>query len=216
MESKFQIDRSKAADPKSARRLRERASRREHLLESAERVFGQKPFHEATMQEVASFAGVGMQGLYEQFPSKQALYEELVLARGQACQARVDQALAGLRDPLDKLRAICHLRMELALRRPAFLPVFRRERLLYDWRLSSRSSERFREIYEQERERLKELLGEAVRRKKLREAPRAFLALFYQECVEAAQLYGVQHGSPDVVEACVELAMDAFLKGAGA
>jgi AcrR family transcriptional regulator len=47
----------------------ERQQRRNLLLEAAGRVFGRKPFDEATMQEIASEAQIGMQGLYEHFPS---------------------------------------------------------------------------------------------------------------------------------------------------
>ena len=60
------------------RKERERTLRREVLIEAAERVFGRKPFDEATMQEVAREAEIGMQGLYEQFPSKQELYEQML------------------------------------------------------------------------------------------------------------------------------------------
>ena len=42
----------------------ERSQRRELLLQAAARVFGRKPFDEASMQEVAAEAQIGMQGLY--------------------------------------------------------------------------------------------------------------------------------------------------------
>ena len=64
------------------RRQRERALRRELLLDAAGRVFGRRPYDEATMQEVATEAEIGMQGLYEVFPSKQEASTRASSSRG--------------------------------------------------------------------------------------------------------------------------------------
>ncbi|MDE3032829.1 MAG: helix-turn-helix transcriptional regulator, partial [Acidobacteriota bacterium] len=89
-----------------SRKERERQQRRELLLEAASRVFGRKPFDEATMQEMAAEAQIGMQGLYEQFPSKQALYEQVILARALAFQAKVRAILDQDQPPLEALRGL--------------------------------------------------------------------------------------------------------------
>lgn len=216
MESRLLKSVENGDDPKARRKTSERAHRKDLLLEAAEKVFGQKPFDEASMQEVAALAGIGMQGLYEQFPSKQALYEELILVRAQEFSTRAEASLAGIRDPIEQLRALSRLKVEMVWSRPAFLPVFLRERLQYEWRLNTRSSERFREIYEGERARLKAILELGIRKRQIRNSPPDFLVLLCQECLEAAMLYGVQRGREEGSEPCVEMAMEFFLRGAGA
>lgn len=56
---------------------RDAAENRERLLDAADRVFGEHGL-EASVDEVAKLAGVGMGTLYRRFPTKQALIDELV------------------------------------------------------------------------------------------------------------------------------------------
>ena len=69
------MDAAPRARPKKVRHRREaeHLQRRQHILLAAERVFGRRPYDEATMQEIAAEAGIGMNGLYRHFPSKEEL-----------------------------------------------------------------------------------------------------------------------------------------------
>ncbi len=200
---------------REGRKERERALRRELLLQAAERVFGRKPFDEAAMQEVVAEAQIGMQGLYEQFPSKQALYEALILARAREFQARVEAALEALKDPLEQLRALIRVKVTLFRERPDFYPVFVKERVQWEWRLTSRSTEAFVEIYESERRRLKAILERAVRQKRLRPLEPEFLAQLCIESLQATLLFVARHRPDEEVERCVDRALEFFLRGAG-
>ena len=75
-------------------------SRRQRIIEAAERAFVRHGFHAATMQHVADEAGMSAGNLYRYFPAKEAIVEAL---------CALDQEGAG--DALEKLLAPgCDLR----------------------------------------------------------------------------------------------------------
>lgn len=73
------------------------------ILETAENVFGAKGFDGATMQDIASEAGISVKTLYASFPGKQELYEAINLARGQEMYDVVAAAHETETDPAEKL-----------------------------------------------------------------------------------------------------------------
>ncbi len=198
------------------RKEMERARRREHLLAAAELVFGRKPFDEATMQEVAAEAQIGMQGLYEHFPSKQQLYENLIMARAQRHQRRLADALEGIMDPIQRLRRVALIRTETFAEAPAFLAVFLRERMHYDWGFSSRFGPALHKIYREEERRLRNILIECVKAGKVQPQDPDFLVKACLNAWEASLHYHVRHRPEEEIERCVDRTMDTFLGGAGA
>jgi len=194
----------------------ERLRRRELLLDAAERVFGRKPFDEASMQEVAAEAQIGMQGLYEQFSSKQGLYESLILDRIEGFHERVTETLAGIRDPLERISAWARLKAETFSKVPAFFPVFLREKIHHDWEFSSRFGPATRELYDQEQKRLRQLMDGAVKAGLLRRTDPEFLVQFFLGTLEASLHYHFRHKPAEEAETCVDRAMKCFLAGAGA
>lgn len=73
------------------------------IFESAECVFGEKGFEGATMQDIASEAGVSLKTVYSSFPGKRELYGAIMHARGRAMLEAVDAARAEVSEPLEKL-----------------------------------------------------------------------------------------------------------------
>ena len=76
---------------------------RDLVFESAECVFGQKGFEHATMQDIASEAGISLKTLYVTFPGKHELYEAIQKVRGRAFMERVAAAVDPEASPLDGL-----------------------------------------------------------------------------------------------------------------
>lgn len=52
-------------------------TRREEILEAAAAVFAEKGFHAATMERIATQAGIGKSTVYEYFSSKEELFQEM-------------------------------------------------------------------------------------------------------------------------------------------
>ncbi len=80
--------------------------RRELLLRAATRVFAQRGFAQAGMDEIARTGGTSKGGLYFHFPTKQALLAAVVARAGALLQRRVRSAMdkAG-EDPLERAEA---------------------------------------------------------------------------------------------------------------
>ncbi len=198
-----------------SRKQKERAQRRELLLEAAARVFGRRPFDEATMQEVAAEAQIGMQGLYEHFPSKQELYEQVILQRAMDYQALADEILARPGTPLELLRALATAYVRQFKDQPWRLPTFIRDRVHFDWEMDSRFSTRFREIYEAERGHLKGLIVQAVACGELRPLDPDFLTQLCLDTLQSSLHYSHHLDEEEEVAACVDRALDCLLMGVG-
>jgi AcrR family transcriptional regulator len=201
----------------ASRKELERARRREILLEAAARVFGRKPFDEATMQEVAGAAEICLQGLYEHFPSKQELYEQVMLYRAAIFRERAEQALARAEPaPLARLKALATVYVDQFQDRPFALPMFVRDRAQFDFGFDSRFSHRFQEVYQAERHRLAEILDEAARAGVLRPLDPEFLAQLCLDVLQASLHFSHRHPGPEPVEVCVSRALDCLLHGVSA
>jgi len=199
------------------RREKERQQRREVLLEAAARVFGRKPFDEATMQEVAAEAEIGMQGLYEHFPSKQDLYEQVVQVRAEAFHLQADAALAACSgSPLDRITALAQVYARTFQDRPFSLPTFVRDRVQFDWGFDSRFRTRLGEVYQTERARLKTLVQEALALGLLRPMDPEFLTQLAMEVLQASLHFAHNQSPREEAGPCVARAMDCLLQGVSA
>jgi AcrR family transcriptional regulator len=96
-----------ATQPKRASRP-DGAATRQHLLETAGRVFAERGFADATSKEICERAGTPMASVNYHFGSREALYEAaLVEAHRQVVGLDELAALAaGVNDPRDQLRAV--------------------------------------------------------------------------------------------------------------
>jgi AcrR family transcriptional regulator len=197
-----------------SRKELERQQRRTLLLEAAARVFGRKPFDEASMQEVAAEAEIGMQGLYEHFPSKQDLYEQVMESRAVAFQTLAEAALAGITGPLEQLRALAEVYARQFRDQPMLLPMFIRDRVHHDWGFQSRFSERLSRIYEEDFRRLREILEAGIAQGLMRPLDLGLLAQLSLGALEASLHYNHNHPEEEVT-VCVNRAMDCLLGGVG-
>ena len=71
------------------------ARRKEQLLDVAMKVFAERGFHATSMNDVADAAGVTKPVLYQHFPSKRALYLELLRSVGDELMQAIAEATAG-------------------------------------------------------------------------------------------------------------------------
>lgn len=65
------------------------------IFDCAERVFAEKGFERATMQDVAAAAGISLKTLYATFPGKNEVYAEIVRVRGLGFLEAVGAGAAG-------------------------------------------------------------------------------------------------------------------------
>ena len=82
-----------------------RAQRRVQLLAAAQRVFVEKGYHAAAMEDIADEAGISKPVLYQHFPGKLDLYLALIDEACDRIQGLVLEALNSSDDPKDRVYA---------------------------------------------------------------------------------------------------------------
>jgi AcrR family transcriptional regulator len=79
------------------------ADRRRQLLDVALQCFGDRGFHHTSMNDIAEAAGVTKPVLYQHFPSKRALYREVLHDVGGRLREAVGKATAAAGGPRDQV-----------------------------------------------------------------------------------------------------------------
>jgi AcrR family transcriptional regulator len=198
----------------SVRREAEERQRRQFILVAAERVFAARPFDEASMQEIAREAGIGMHGLYRLFPSKQELYEEIVLLRVNEMAERTRVALAGA-SPTERLRLLAVEHSRFFLEHPHFFPLFVTRRLSRDWGLKTKLGKALDKCMADVDAQVSGAIAAAVKKGELRPLGAGLLMAAVKGIFDAViQLHLLQDKAGDP-EACAAEMFDLFSRGAG-
>ncbi len=167
------------------------------------------------MQEIAAEAELGMHGIYEHFESKETLYEEVVVGLARRFLSQVEAVVAAEGDPLRQIEQVARMRTQAFVERPAFLPVFLGELIRFEFGVQSRTAPRVHRIIKRVRDVLVDVMKEGVTAGYLRPWEPEFLVRQLMNTLSASfATVGLENGR-EGIEQCVELAMEAFLRGAG-
>lgn len=195
-------------------RCMERARRKRHVLLAAEQVFGRRAFDEASMQEIARVAGLGMQSLYALFPSKQRLFEAVILHRTTQAQELL-APIAETGDPAERLHQVAVALAAHFFAAPQFFPLWSTQKLQADWKLKSRFSPALTRKVKELELKLKAVLAEGVASGLVRPLdPELLLELtlaVFKTVVQHALLH--QQKPERDPEACWRLMRELFLEG---
>ena len=104
---------------------------RDLIFESAEHVFGARSFEEATMQDLASEAGISLKTLYTTFPGKQELYDEIQQVRGLAFVETVVDATQEGHGAVDRLERLVAAYVGFLFEHEDWLRIHLRQRLAW-------------------------------------------------------------------------------------
>lgn len=89
------------------RRLLQQDLARRQLLDAAEEVFSRKGFHETTLKEIAELAEFSVGSVYSFFESKDDLFKQIFVRRGEEFMPAMADVLADeTRDPLGQLHEL--------------------------------------------------------------------------------------------------------------
>jgi AcrR family transcriptional regulator len=94
---------------------------RQHIFEAAERVFAERGFEGAKVQEISALAGLSMGTIYAIFPSKTDLFRAILEERGQELSALVRQVADRSVPAAQVLRQLIRLYIDYFLAHPDFL-----------------------------------------------------------------------------------------------
>ncbi len=82
------------------------SNRRGTLMKVGERLFAEHGYRDVSIKDITSSAGLGMGSFYTYFPSKEALYTEILDAIEQRGVRDVEKHVNSLRSPLFRLKAL--------------------------------------------------------------------------------------------------------------
>jgi AcrR family transcriptional regulator len=94
---------------------------RQHILDAAERVFAERGFEAAKVQDICTQVGLSMGTLYALFPSKSDLYLALIESRGSGILELVRGVAAHGSGPRDGLKALIDAYVGFFVDHPDFL-----------------------------------------------------------------------------------------------
>jgi AcrR family transcriptional regulator len=110
----------------SERKLTKRGSqRREQLLEAAARLFAEQSYHGAAVGDICDELGVGKGVFYWYFPSKQALFTELLQTSLLRLRRAQEFAIEDKDDPVERIAAGIRASVEFFRDNPGLLSVIR-------------------------------------------------------------------------------------------
>jgi AcrR family transcriptional regulator len=160
------------------RREKDRVSR-EHILDAAEQIFGQKGFHTATLKEVADRAEFSVGALYAFFEGKDDLFAQVMERQGTALLDRLQVAIGDAADATGKLHRLVDAQVAYFRARPDFYRLFQRELGGTTWSFRASLNERGYERYQQVMDFETDLFTEGVGSGEFRgEDPSMLAALF--------------------------------------
>ena len=158
---------------------------RNHILDAAEKVFGQKGFHAATLKEVADQAEFSVGALYAFFEGKDDLFAQVLDRQGNALLTSMQDAVAGVGSPRGQLHAVVDASLAYFRERPDFYRLFQRELGGATWALRASLNEvgyaRYREVMTFE----ESIVAAGVAAGELRDGDPEILAALFSGMVQA-------------------------------
>lgn len=118
------LDSKNMSDPLLLRREKDRRRREDAFLEAAEGLFGERGFHDASMEEIAHRAGFATGTIYRYFPSKEKLYGEILHRRMAAYYGEVLADLNEAETAGEKIRSIMRAKLRFFLRNRDFIRIY--------------------------------------------------------------------------------------------
>ncbi|MCS6925061.1 MAG: TetR/AcrR family transcriptional regulator [Candidatus Binatia bacterium] len=95
-------------DTPTSRSQQRKERTRQELLAAAKKVLADKGYHHTKVADIAAAADIGVGTFYLYYPTKDALFLELVDATARKLKEQLDHARAQENDYVDKLRAAHH------------------------------------------------------------------------------------------------------------
>jgi AcrR family transcriptional regulator len=166
------------------------------LVAAARRVFSERGFHNATMEEIAQIAGVAKGTIYLYYPSKQAAYwaamEQGILGMLEATRRSMEAA--GSVEA--KIRTFIECKISYFEQNRDFFKIYFSE-FGHSLTHPARLRKQFKELYVQQARILKGVLEEGIRNQEIRSVPAdaaAFAICDLTRSVATQRVLGWDHG----------------------
>ncbi len=199
---------------KLPRKERESARHRAEILDAAEQVFSESGFVSARMEDIARRAEFAVGTLYRFFDSKEELYAALLREKSELLRRRASAELEGPADPVEKLKNVFHVRMDMYWEHRRFFHIFFHETAgtLCDPRAGF--TPEIRERYQAFVKALEGLFEQGIAEGRFRGGDAAALTLAFEGMIRAYAIAASREDPPQRNRRREEALLDIFLRGA--
>jgi len=87
--------------------------RHTEIIEKAGKIFKRHGYRKTTIEDIAKACGLGKTALYHYFPSKEAIFVEVVRVESAEMLRKVSQSVDAVSDPREKLLALTKTRLKV-------------------------------------------------------------------------------------------------------
>lgn len=180
------------------------------ILDAAKRVFADKGFSVATVDDVAEAAGIAKGTIYLYFPSKREMFIAALRQGILAVNAETQRRIEAAEDTADKVRAFIETRMEFSDRDREFY------RLYYaEFGNLGRVCQEFQDLYDQQADRLEKVLARGVRRGDVRRMNTAAAARIVYDITRGAIAQRILGWSQGPAHEDADFVFDIVWRGIG-
>jgi AcrR family transcriptional regulator len=188
--------------------------RREEILQAAYRVFAERGFENATMDEIARTAGVAKGTLYLYYPSKYEIYSAALHRNALALAAQTVAAMDGAAGVEAKLQAFIATRLRFFEEHRDFFRIYDQEfgRLLCRHPQKGRPVD---DLYLEQVKALDQVLQQAARRRAVRPVRTETAAMAIFDITRGLAMQRVRGSVRGPIEDDIAFAFDLTWKGIG-
>jgi AcrR family transcriptional regulator len=182
------------------------------ILQAAYRVFAERGFEPATMDEIAKAAGVAKGTLYLYYPSKQDIYSAALHRSAVELAERTAAALAGASGVEEKIQAFIAVKLRYFEEHRDFFRIYDQE----FGRSACRHGQKGRgsdELYLEQVKALEHVLQQAVRRKAIRPVRTEAVAFAIFDITRGLVTQRLRGGNRGSIDDDIAFAFDLTWKG---
>ncbi len=173
------------------------------ILSAARKVFAEKGYQDATMDDIAEVAGVAKGTLYSYFPSKRDVYVAELSRGGAELLELTRKVVSSPGDLQSKIQMFIRTRVEYLDSHIEFFKIYQSE--IGNMTHPAWVSQNFRDVYEEQLRLLEQMLADAVSRGEIRTVPAGVLACGIYEMTRGLLLQRITKGTERTAEAEAEM-----------
>lgn len=178
------------------------------IFEAAIKVFSISGYNGATMDEVASVAGVAKGTLYYHFKSKEEIFKFIISEGMDVIKEEIIDATSREEDPLEKLKVLCKVQLSLVYRHKDLFKVI----MSQIWGQEDRQLE-LRAIIHDYMESISKFFKEAIEKKAIENNNPIFLAYTFFGSLTSAAVFELIHQDNEELDVVTDRLMSYIMNG---
>ncbi len=200
---------------KGTRREREKAMHRGEILEAAKRVFAEKGFAAATIDEIAQEAEFSKGALYFYFDSKEDLFLSIIRQITDELEGKIREVVGESTDVQDKIESLVNSHLSFFERDKEFFQIIASEHPRLEAETEGRLKGELRERILKYLNVIEEVMKEGVSKGMLKDINPSTLATALIGIIHSFIRQWILLGRKDSLLETGPVIMELFLKGAG-